>query len=794
MKLQTRFLFNLGFLACLAIAGFSIYIRQGINNLNEQDVGTRLSTHISLSREFSLEVVANIKSDLDLISNDSLTRRYFSADEVARYQLFHSELTRTINRYLKHSELYSEIAIILPDGFKEIYVNDGSIDESDVDKSLASLEKKSILQEKEVTFLIEEMNETNHLLVAYVPIRKVSSLLTTQDNPKIGYIKISTKLEKLSKKISSSNILASFIYENTEIYDADTATKTGLSANISKPNLISTRTLALLPSLTLRVTALNNGFENLSHDLFINSVLVILIAILSLLMMTYLLLKYVILRPLANFTALIENSNFENRHHHEVTAYDNNEFGRLLGRFDELMNRLQDSTDNVKRQAFTDTLTGLPNRAAMYNLLEKHTKDDSEPFSVLFIDLDGFKQINDNYGHETGDLVLIEVSKKLSNIVRGNGVSEVDNLDIRQDAVIRLGGDEFTIVLLGKNNSELVANRIILEFQSSINIEGKALYTGTSIGISEFPTHARAPSLLIQYADLAMYQAKYSGKMRYCKFTQELALREKKRLQIEATVREGIEFNRFEAFFQAKIDANTSQICGLEALARLRDQDDNLISPGLFIPAAQESGVLEYITYVVTEHSCQLLKSLQNPELVASINISPRQLNDMRLIADIRIIMWRYQISPCQIEFEITEEELITNFETVSKNLNLLRRFGFRTALDDFGSGYSSLGQLKKFTFDTLKLDRDFVSTEDYNTDAAIGVLSSIKTLADTLNMEVVAEGIETKAQLEFIKSFGIHIIQGFYCSKPIPQDEFVKFYRTKALLCKQNATQLPLY
>ena len=767
-------------MACLAIGSFIIYMQQGIQVLNQQEINTRLSTHITVSREFLLSVFANIKSDLDLISNDSLTRRYFAADEVARYQLFHSELTRTINRYLKHSELYSEIAIILPDGFKEIYVNDNSLEATDFDPSLATLENQAIYRDNDVTFLIEKTDSTTHILAAYIPIRKVSSLLSTRDNPIIGMIKISIKLETLSKTASSDNILASFIFNESEIFDADTVEQLGLNVEKNRANKISTQTLELLPSLTLRSTALNIGFENQSQDLFLKSVLVILVAIVSLLIMTFILLKFVILKPLVSFTSLVENSNFESRKNQETTAYENNEFGRLLNRFDQLMERLQDASNDVQRQAFTDTLTGLPNRAALYNLLENHTKNKHQPLSVLFIDLDGFKQINDNYGHETGDLVLIEVSRKLSNIVRGNRTHDLDSLDIRQDVVIRLGGDEFTVVLLGGTNSELVANRIILEFQSSLNIEGKALYTGTSIGISEFPTHASAPSLLIQYADLAMYQAKSGGKMRYCKFTKELAQREQKRLRVEATVREGIEFNRFEAFFQAKIDARTNEICGLEALARLRDSDGNLISPGVFIPAARESGVLEYITYVVTEHSCQLLESLNNPTLVASINISPSQLNDLRLIADIRVIMWRYHISPHQIEFEITEEELITNFDTVSKNLNLLRRFGFRTALDDFGSGYSSLGQLKKFTFDTLKLDRDFVSTDDYNSAAAVGVLTSIKTLADTLNMDLVAEGIETKDQLDFIQSFGIHIIQGFYCSKPLPFAEFCEFYHVK--------------
>ncbi len=779
MKLQTRFLLDLGLLAVVAIVTFTLVLRQGIGDLQQQETESALANHMALSQSFITDVLDNLVSDLDLISQDSITRRYFSTEEITRYQLFHTELTRTLKRYLIHRDSYAEIAIILPDSFKEVYVANHSFPTNDYDNNLNNLLSKPFDPDTPVRFMIEQVETNYFTLVAYTPIVRLSSLLKSDVNPTLGYLKISIELTSLARKISSPLILMSINHNDEHIFDPKIADALGIDDPMSDDLSLISEKRNVHDIFELQGIVKKTTLVDESKNLFVNSIVWILISIISLLFLTFILLKLVILKPLATFTSLIEQSDISTSAGRKLTAYKDNEFGRLMQRFDDLMQRLHGSSRELQRQAFTDTLTGLPNRAALYHLLEKQCQEYPEqPYAVLFIDLDGFKQINDNYGHDIGDQLLIEVSKRLSSVVRGDVQEEIDHLNIRQDAVIRLGGDEFTVVLLGDCNAALIAQRIIHAFRSSIIIEGKSFYTGTSIGIANYPRDANSPALLIQYADLAMYNAKATGKMRYCAFTQQLAAQEKQRLIIEDTVREGIEFNRFEAHFQAKVDSRTDTIVGVEALARLRDKNGKLISPGQFIPAAQANGVLEYITYVVTEHTCKLLQQLNEPDFVASVNISPSQLNDLRLIADIRSIMWRYGIQPRQIEFEITEEELVTNFREVSKNLELLRKFGFRTALDDFGSGYSSLGQLKKFRFDTLKLDRDFVSSEDYNSTAAIGVISSIKSLAETLDMAIVAEGVETQNQLEFVQSAGIYTIQGYYCSKPLPFTNFIELFQ----------------
>ncbi len=776
MTLQARFSIILSLIALLALITFSWVVQNEIAEFQKKEIDNQLLGHLNISQVYIDDVINNIQSDLDLISHDRLTRQYFSVDESIRYQLFHSEITGTLERYRFHSPLYSEIAIILPDGFKEIYVARDKVDvNNEVELFLESV-IHSFAKESSTYEYVEIKPGSGAYLVAYQPIYKHSSLISTAKNSVEAYLKISVRLTDLINQIKSDNVEVVFHHG-----DSSTSLE-GITESVYHPENDDDSTklhVEILPDLTLHVTLHHEDIEAQASQLFRQSLLLIALSVFSLIFATIALLKYVIIHPIKNFTEVMQKSDIDQHAKKKWVAYEKNEFGTLKEQFDSLMHRVKNSSVELKRQAFTDTLTGLPNRASLYDLLQRQIQNGTCCFSVLFIDLDGFKQVNDIYGHEAGDEMLIEVAYRLSEVVSDTIPCKVENLAMCQNAVFRLGGDEFMVVVMSQEQTEKVADQILQVLKNAISIDDKLLYTGASIGIANYPSDAEKASLLIQQADLAMYYAKSSGKMRYCRFNQQMSDEEKLKLKMEETVREGIEFDRFEANFQPKINSTTGMLTGFESLARLRDSQDQLVSPVYFIKTAQSTGVLEYITYIVTEHTCQLLAAMNDSHLIASINISPNQLNDFRLMADIRMIMWRYEISPRQIEFEVTEEELMTNFETARTDLELIRSFGFRTSLDDFGSGYSSLGQLKKFQFDTLKLDRVFVATEDYNSDMAVGVVSSIKSLADFLNMEIVAEGIETEEQLKFINSFGIHIIQGYFYSKPLTLEQFLSNYKS---------------
>lgn len=768
----------LGSLAVIFSLLFLFMVQYSIRSHNEVQLKNSLNTHLEVNSNYFLEVINNARSNLDLISQNILIRQYFSSPEQDRYQLFHSEVVRLLERYLIHNPYYSEVAVILPNGYKEIYVTQTSDDFSfqDFDNGFNELIKRNQNPESELLFTATEVSNRVDLAI-YRPINnlKQASIDGTQA---LAYLKISFNLEAIAKTLSSDQLVTSFHYGDNEIVSPESIILAGLDRPILSNDKYQFLQTEVLDSLIIQSTRNNNLYTDVSRKLFWQGLFLVITAISAVLIVSVITLSETILKPLKHFTDVIEESTIENYKKEKLSRFYDYEFIRLRISFNNLMERLQKSSKVLKQQALTDELTQLPNRAAFYQLMREHKKNcNNKRLSILFLDLDGFKQINDNHGHKTGDMLLVAVAKKLSKIVRHNSEGAQSNNDSRQDTVVRLGGDEFAIIMRNDSQAEIAANRIIKEMHQGFSVADKTLYTGVSIGIAVYPDHTDDTDLLIQYADIAMYDAKRNGKMRYSTFTPQMAKWEQRKLAIENAIRGGIEFNRFETHFQPKINCETGQIIGIEALARLKDENGKLISPADFIPIAQEYGVLEYITYIVTEHTCQLLQKIDNPVLGSSINISPAQLNDIRLIVDIRKILHRYNIDTQQIEFEVTEEELISNEFDVKNNLEFIRQFGFKTALDDFGAGYSSLGYLKNFHFDSLKLDQIFINTEDYASDASIAVIRSIKALAITLGMDIVAEGVETQSQVNLMQSLGIRNIQGYYYSRPLPMDDFLKLY-----------------
>lgn len=770
MTLYRRFVIYTGLLALFA-SGLFMFINQQINSdILAREVTNRLEDHHREQTESFEELLINANNNINLLLSNPLLSRYFASSETVRYQLFHTELTRSLSQFLRYAEVYRDLAIVLSDGFVDILANRDD-DFEDWDPRIPELTELSRLMVGDSYVLLT--SESEPALIFYRPIRRFGQSLESEENDVVGYLRLSIALQDLVRSFSAEGIRSALILDdNLEISSQEQNDSENLQDNFGSN--ISTGS-ALLPGLQLicaaSTTKISQDYRAYTQASLIVSVTFILLLLLSI----FILLRVYVLKPIALLTAHIASSDVEDKSGQNRIRYQSQEF-RVLNRvFNQMLWRIRRSSKDLQRQALTDTLTGLPNRAALYHFLLDHKNTSKEALHLLFIDLDGFKQINDIHGHDVGDELLISVSQRLSEIVRGKQPVE-DTLDFRQDAVFRLGGDEFTVLLHGASHADSVAQRIIDSFRNGMNIDARVLYTGTSVGIASYPKDTLDVNELIQFADLAMYQAKSTGKMRFCHFSQKLAEAEKDKVRLEDTVREGIEFGRFEAWFQPKVNAVTNDVIGFEALARLKDAEDKLISPALFIPAATEIGGLEYITYTMVEQSCNLLSQLQDECMVVSVNITPSQLNDIRLLADIRFIMHKYQIPPRQIELEVTEEELVTNFHTTKNALELLRKFGFGSALDDFGSGYSSLGQLKKFQFDTLKLDREFVITSDEDTEAAKGVIQSVKSLADHLNMAIVAEGIETEEQLEFVQSFGIEIIQGYYFAKPMPIDQLMQF------------------
>ena len=425
----------------------------------------------------------------------------------------------------------------------------------------------------------------------------------------------------------------------------------------------------------------------------------------------------------------------------------------------------------LDKLAHYDLLTNLPNRALFYDSLNNSiskAKRKDKKIALMFIDLDNFKTINDTLGHDYGDLLLKEVSKKLKSILR------------TEDVVSRLGGDEFTVILDPIEDNtfpSFVAQKIIDELSKPIKLKDEMGYIGSSIGIAIFPDDAKDIDTLIKFADMAMYRAKESGKNRYRYFTSEMDEDAREKMELTNDLRNAVLNNQLKLYYQPIIDVKKNQIALFEALVRWEHPRYGLISPESFITLAEEGGFMVKIGKWILQEACQQIKRIENRgyNIKIAVNISSKQLTQNHLEQTIKEIVKQSGIDPNNLELEVTEGFLMENIKKVEQTLSNLKDFGIGIAIDDFGKGYSSLSRLKSLPISKLKIDKSFVNDIVENEDDRKIILVIIA-LAKGLGLDIVAEGVETKEQLDFLKKNGVYKIQGYYFSKPISYKKVDKF------------------
>jgi diguanylate cyclase (GGDEF)-like protein/PAS domain S-box-containing protein len=425
--------------------------------------------------------------------------------------------------------------------------------------------------------------------------------------------------------------------------------------------------------------------------------------------------------------------------------------------------------EKLRHQAYHDALTGLPNRLLFTDKLGQiliKAKRYKTKIALLFIDLDHFKEINDSLGHNIGDQVLQHVTSRLLSTIKS------------EDSIARFGGDEFTIVLedlaQGKDAS-LLAKKILYLLSKAIHIETHELYISSSIGISLFPQDGDVSADLLKYADSAMYKAKEEGRNNFQFYTPEMTKLALERVIMETSLREAIQNEDFLVYYQAQVDGTKNKIIGMEALVRWNHQTMGIVSPDNFIPLAESTGlIIEIDRYVMRTAMTQMAawyKQGLNPGILA-MNLTVRQLQDKNFIKIFKALMDETRCKAEWIELEITEGQIMHNPDEAIKILNNISDMGIEIAIDDFGTGYSSLSYLKKLPINKLKIDQSFVrNLPDDEEDVVIA--KAVIALAQSLNLHIIAEGVETKAQKDFIIANGCPNIQGYFYSKPIPAGEF---------------------
>lgn len=444
----------------------------------------------------------------------------------------------------------------------------------------------------------------------------------------------------------------------------------------------------------------------------------------------------------------------------------------------EANQQLQVANAKLEKIAHIDILTDLANRKYLTLELTKNlmlAKQNKHKIALMFIDLDQFKLINDTLGHRVGDLLLKIIAQRLTTTVQ------------TKDVVARLGGDEFVILLNDIKDAkdiDQIAQRVLSRIKEPIQIENHKLFVSGSIGISVYPDSGEDEITLLQNADIAMYFAKQSGRNNFQFCTAEMIRFIQKKMDCETELRHALADNKFILYYQPQIDLQSGEITGIETLVRLQRENGKTALPGEFMTIAEESGLIVPIGEWILRNACEQYKHWQlndKSNIRLAVNYSPRQLREPDFLQKTFNILKETKMNTHQIEFEVTERPIIQNMATCAKILRDLKNAGVRLALDDFGVGYSSLNYLRQFNFDTLKIDRSLLQNIPAD-DTDSEIIASIINMAHAMQIEVIAEGIETPEQTRFLRTHFCDKIQGNYFSTPLSADEM-----TKLLLEKKN-------
>lgn len=432
--------------------------------------------------------------------------------------------------------------------------------------------------------------------------------------------------------------------------------------------------------------------------------------------------------------------------------------------------------EQLERQANYDGLTGLPNRQLLHDRLHQavSTQRQIHSISVVFIDLDHFKVINDSLGHNSGDEVLRHVAERLRSSVRDG------------DTVARIGGDEFVLILNDQTNEDVIfraMKRIINKVSEPMRIGNRELNITCSAGISVHPQDGFDVETLLRNADAAMYRAKANGRNNFQFYTSEMNELVSERLMLEHSLRRALERKEFSLHYQPRVNLRTGAIDAVEALVRWEHPEHGLILPDRFIPIAEETGLIVEIGKWVLQTACAQSRAWQDaglPPVVVSVNLSARQLWEGGLAVMVAGILAETGVRPEHLEMELTESVVMHDTETVISTLQGLKANGVRLSIDDFGTGYSSLSYLKRLPIDALKIDGSFVRDIDAGLGADGGILAkAIISLGHGLHLKVIAEGVESEAQMAFLKMHQCDEVQGFYYSTPLPPDECARLFST---------------
>lgn len=423
--------------------------------------------------------------------------------------------------------------------------------------------------------------------------------------------------------------------------------------------------------------------------------------------------------------------------------------------------------------AYYDLLTRLPNRSSLHRDLPSAiaaNRESNRMLSMFALDLDNFKLINDVFGHDQGDALLVLVAERLRGLIR------------KGDALYRLGGDEFLYLLQGASNEAaiyLMAKRLLAALKEPFSLGGRRVFINASIGVSSFPMDGDDGLELVRNADLSMHKAKEEGRNRFVVYSQTIHAAQKHRFSTESGIRTGLSKGEFLVYYQPKVHIESSKTAALEALIRW-EKDGNLVRPDLFIPVAEESSLIDDLCLFVMESVCTFLARLKQQHLAVpiSVNISPHQFHNLDFVDLTEDLLKRHGTEPGLFEFEITERTAMQDAEHTLRILHSLRQLGIALSIDDFGTGYSSLAYLGRMPVQTLKIDKQFIDSMEEND----GIVGAIIAICKQMQINVVAEGVEKQSQLARLAQLGCNEVQGYIFCRPEPEEIIMNYLQTNGV------------
>jgi diguanylate cyclase (GGDEF)-like protein len=819
VKLRTKILFLLVplIVMSLLVLGWFAYIE--LRETSEQRVFGEMRASLDHLRAHMKTEVETARGNIELLANQTMVKKYIlTNDETERFTLFQPPLLRLFSDYQKAFPEYYEIRLFLPDGYEDARQTQPYIENLTEEEGSSTLfhAMQSAGDQVYATVYRNPDNQRISLFIgkplilidrAVDPIGIVPSLR--------GYISLTIDMSEIESYIRegtisnsgylfATNKTGNVIFESSKrpLHDvvSTALTNSALSSEeLSFPLMISLdgekvflMGSPLSPDLNVFAVLPENELRTISYKLGLVVAAITLVTILVMTLFMMITMEYQIIRPihrLRSFASELGRGNWAI----EVSGVNtSDEIGELTTAFKEMACNLQQSDERVRFLAYHDSLTGLPNRAMFKEYVDRsiaHAKRNQQLLAILFLDVDNFKKVNDTLGHHAGDLLLQEVSDRLTKILRGDDyVTRGRTQDDADKILARVGGDEFIILLSDIHNPHAagpVAQRLVDTLAKPIYVSGQKCHVSASIGMTIYPIDGRDTNELIKNADIAMYHAKAMGKNNYQYFANSMNVETIERLELEGRLRNALEQDHLELYYQPQVHSVTREIVGLEALLRWRDPEHGLILPNDFIAVAETSGLILPIGEWVLHQACRQARTWQEAGLTLpgiSVNISSIQFARQDVPAIVQEALTKSQLDPRCLELEITESAIMSDPENTVKMLNAIKVLGVNIALDDFGTSYSSLSNLRRFPIDTLKIDRSFIHEIDEKP-ADAELIAAIAAMAHTLGLRVIVEGIEKESHLGVVVERQCDVIQGFLFSRPLPANEIAQLLGKSQLI-----------